>query len=116
MELWFQIICKKIYTEIIYQLYVIFITYIGFHMKNSWLEKQTQKIAKYLVLLRTIMTGRDKSFEWENVDTVVSELGASNCSSQWRPHIVVISRGSHVGVKGSNLYQYDIKQVKVCTK
>jgi len=54
---------QKIYTNL--SLAVCYFHYLyrfQFHMKNSWvdLEKQKQRIAKYLAMLSTLIRGKDK--------------------------------------------------------
>lgn len=66
-------------------------------------------------MLRTLMRGRDKYFEEGNDGIMASELGASNDSSQRRPHILATSSGSHLG-EIQIRFIYVIEQAKVCTK
>lgn len=47
-------------------------------------------------MFNALIRGKDRWLEVGNLGIIDSELGAKRGSSQWRPHILATSKGSHL--------------------
>lgn len=47
-------------------------------------------------MFNALSRGKDRWLEVGNLGIIESEFGASRGSSQWRPHILATSNGSHL--------------------